>query len=144
MDRGRLMIRIVGGCLVVLILAAARFHSVNDIGHDSIQLHLRLYGSAIYESQARTGAWPARAEDLAHTSLPGVSPYWLPMLEDGVVVILWPRDLKPEPKDNTRVILAYHTKGLLSHLSRVWVCWGDLRTEYLKVEDVRAYLQARR
>jgi hypothetical protein len=22
-----------------------------------------------------------------------------------------------------------------------WVCWGDLRTEYLKTEDLRAYLK---
>jgi len=53
---------------VVILLAAARFYSLSDISHESIRLHLALLGSSIYEYRAKTGQWPARAEDLAQTS----------------------------------------------------------------------------
>ncbi len=31
--------------------------------------------------------------------------------------------------------------GSDARLGHVWVCWGALRTEYIKVEDLRANLQ---
>ena len=32
-------------------------------------------------------------------------------------------------------------KGLIAEGGHKWVCWGDLRTEYLKTDDLRAYLK---
>ena len=60
---------------------------------------------------------------------------------DETTVVVWHKNLKADPKDNAGLILAYHNKGLYARLGRVWVCWGDLRTEYIKVEDLRANLQ---
>jgi len=101
---------------VVILLAAARFYSLSDISHESIRLHLALLGSSIYEYHAKTGQWPARAEDLAQTSLPARSPYWKVMLDAGTNVVVWHQDLKPEPAQNAGVILAYHNRGLLAWL----------------------------
>ena len=42
------------------------------------------------------------------------------------------------PKDNARVLLAYVGGGLFNELGRVWVCWGDLRTEHMPEPDLRA------
>ncbi len=53
---------------------------------------------------------------------------------------MWHNTLKPHPKGNADHILAYHNKGLISEQGRSWVCWGDLRTEYIKTEDLQAYL----
>ena len=50
------------------------------------------------------------------------------------------KTLKPDPKDNAGDILVYHNKGLISERGQSWVCRGDLRTEYIKTEDLRAYL----
>ena len=60
---------------------------------------------------------------------------------DETIVIPWHKNLKADPKDNAGLILAYHNKGLYARLGRVWVCWGDLRTEYIKIEDLKAKLQ---
>ena len=62
------------------------------------------------------------------------------MLENGTNVIIWPKKLKPDPKENGGAILAYHNKGLLASMGRVWVCWGDLRTDYIKSVDLQAHL----
>jgi hypothetical protein len=77
---------------------------------------------------------------LASTSLPIVSPYWRTLIENGSVAVVWRSDLKPDPKDNASLILTYNNAGLFSKLGRVWVCWGDLRTEYVKQEELRARL----
>ena len=113
-----------------------------SIPHQAIQLHLRLVGSIIYEFHTNTGPWPERAEDLAATSLPLRSPYWKQMLDQGIIVVVWPKGLKPDPKENAGVVLTYDNGGLFARLGRVWVCWGDLRTEYVKVEDLRSKLEA--
>lgn len=126
---------------VVILLAAARFYSLSDISHESIRLHLALLGSSIYEYHAKTGQWPARAEDLAQTSLPARSPYWKVMLDAGTNVVVWHQDLKPEPAQNAGVILAYHNRGLLAWLGHQWVCWGDLRTEYIPSRELQAKLR---
>jgi hypothetical protein len=63
------------------------------------------------------------------------------MLEEGLDVIVWHQTLKHDPKNNAGYILAYLNKGLISELGRTWVCWGDLRTEYIKTDDLRAYLK---
>ena len=81
-------------------------------------------------------------EDLAATSLPLRSPYWKQMLDQGTIVVVWPKDLKPDPKENASVVLTYDNGGLFARLGRVWVCWGDLRTEYVKAEELRNKLKA--
>jgi hypothetical protein len=63
------------------------------------------------------------------------------VLDDETTVVVRHKNLKADPKDNAGLILAYHNKGLYARLGRVWVCWGDLRTECIKVEDLRANLQ---
>jgi hypothetical protein len=131
------------GCaiLLALIVPVVRYYSRSDVAHLAIQTWLRLYGSAIYEYHSKTGQWPSRTDDLAKTSLPQGFRYWRQTLDDQAIVIVWNKDLKTVPKDNARLILAYHNKGLYARLGRVWVCWGDLRTEYITVEDLRAHLQ---
>ena len=116
------------------------FSGVRDVAHEATRLHLGLYGSSIYEYHAATGKWPTEIGDLAMTSLPAKSPYWKVMLDDDVDVIVWHKTLKPDPKDNAGQILVYHNKGLIATMGRTWVCWGDLRTEYIKTEDLRDYL----
>jgi hypothetical protein len=56
------------------------------------------------------------------------------------MVFLWPKDLQADPKDNAGMLLAYINGGLFNKLGRVWVCWGDLRTEHLPEADLRARL----
>jgi hypothetical protein len=134
-----------GGVVALALLSvAASLYNISDIAHQSIRFHLRLLGASIYEYHSRTGRWPAQAEDLAETSLPVQSPYWKVMLDAGTNVIVWHDNLKPDPKDNAGVILVYHNRGLLAWLGRHWVCWGDLRTEYITNRKLQASLQAAR
>ena len=63
------------------------------------------------------------------------------MSDDEAIVIVWHKNLKPDPKDNDGHILIYHNKGLIAERGQSWVCWGDLRTEYIKTDDLRAYLK---
>jgi hypothetical protein len=132
---------VAGGVAIALVLIRGPFSGVSDVAHESTRLHLGFYGSSIYQYYALTGKWPMQIGDLAMTSLPAKSPYWRMMLDDEVDVIVWHKDLKPDPKDNADHILVYHNKGLISERGRSWVCWGDLRTEYIKTEDLRAYLK---
>ena len=127
----------------VILLVALRFYGVSDVAHESIRLHLRLLGSSIYEYHANTVRWPSRPEDLAYTTIHVQSPYWKTMLDSGTNVIVWHDDLKTNPAENANVILAYHNRGLLASMGRQWVCWGDLRTEYIASKELRAKLQAR-
>ena len=114
---------------------------ISDLAHESVRLQLNLIGSSFYEFQAAQGKWPAQNDDLAKTSLPATSPYWKYELDEELIVIVWDNTLKPNPKQNADRILAYYNKGLISEQGRSWVCWGDLRTEYIKTDDLRAYLQ---
>jgi hypothetical protein len=66
------------------------------------------------------------------------------LIENGSVAVVWRSDLKPDPKDNASLVMTYNNAGLLSKLGRVWVCWGDLRTEYVREEELRAKLPAAR
>ncbi len=132
-----------GGIAVALLALLASLYSLSDISHQAIRLHLRLLGASIYEFHDKTGRWPARAEDLAETSLPAKSPYWKLMLDNGTNVVVWPQNLHPNPRDNAGVLLAYHNRGILAHLGRHWVCWGNLRTEYVSNVRLQAGLSAR-
>jgi hypothetical protein len=127
--------------LVALIMPIVRYHDHTDVVHQAIQVWLRLYGDAIYEYDSITGKSPSQIDDLARTSLPQRFPYWRQMLDDEAIVIIWHKNLKPNPKDNAGLILAYHNKGLYAELGRAWVCWGDLRTEYIRREDLQPQLQ---
>jgi hypothetical protein len=133
---------LIGGVAIILLIGA-RFYSLSDISNESIRLHLRLLGS-IYQYHDKTGRWPSRAEDLAQTSLPIRSPYWKVMLDSGTNVVVWHDDLKPNPAENASVVLAYHNRGLLAWLGRKWVCWGDLRTEYIPSKELRDKLPQER
>jgi hypothetical protein len=136
------IVAVVGlGVAALVIGMVFDYFDRDSIPHQAIQLHLRLVGSSIYEFHKNTGRWPERAEDLAGTSLPVRSPYWKQLLDAGTVVVVWPKGLKPEPKENAGVVLTYDNGGLFARLGRVWVCWGDLRTEYVKAEELRSKLQ---
>jgi hypothetical protein len=127
--------------LLALPLPIVRYYDHNDVAHQAIQVWLWLYADAIYEYRSSTGQCPSQPDDLAKTSLPKGFPYWKQVLDDGTIVIVWHKRLKPDPKDNAGLILAYHNKGQYAQLGRVWVCWGDLRTEYIKREDLQAQLR---
>jgi hypothetical protein len=123
---------IFAGLSVVAFLVGIYWHyfSRASIPHETIRLHLRLTASSIYEFHKATGRWPKVADDLASTSLAQTSPYWRTLIDNGSVAVVWNSDLKPDPKDNASLLLTYNNAGLFSKLGRVWVCWGDLRTEY--------------
>jgi hypothetical protein len=108
----------------VLIVILSPFSGLRDVAHEATQLHLNLIGSSIYEYRAKTGRWPTQIEDLAKTSLPVKSPHWKKMLVDEVDVIVWHKDLKPEPKENGGDILVYHNKGRIAQRGQSWVLLG--------------------
>jgi hypothetical protein len=126
---------------ITLIFSRGPFSGVEDVAHETVRLHLDLFRSSIYEYHANTGKWPSQIDDLEMTSLPIKSPYWRSWFADDAVVIVWHKNLKPVPKDNACHILAYHNKGLIAQGGQKWVCWGDLRKEYIKTEELRAYLK---
>jgi hypothetical protein len=129
-------------CVAAALIAYARHDGIIAVANQAIQFDLEQIGSSIYGFHAKHGRWPGQLEDLRKTSLPQQRPYWEMEMRDGVFVVVWHKDLKPDPKDNADRILAYHNKGLLARLGHVWVCWGDLRTEYITSEELAARLQA--
>jgi hypothetical protein len=114
----------------------------SSIAHQSIRLQLRLLGESIYEYRKQTGRWPAKLDDLGQTSLPAKSPYWRAVNSESTVV-LWPKDMPEDPQQNGKVLLAYYTGGRFSKFGRVWVCWGDLRTEFGPVSAIEKAAQRR-
>jgi hypothetical protein len=129
---------IFAGAVVVAVIMAYNYYHVKEMVDLSQQIYLRLYGESIYEYHALTGKWPSKVDDLARTSLPLKYPHWWKaQLEIEADVIVWPKDLKPDPKENARFILAYHNKGLDAEMGRMWVCWGDLRTEWITPEELQ-------
>ena len=130
-----------GALGIALGVFRSPFSGISDVAHDSVRLHLNLTGSSVYEYHTRTGQWPTQNGDLASTSLPMVSPHWKYMLDEGLIVILWDKALKTNPKDNADHILAYYNKGLISEQGRSWVCWGDLRAEYITNEQLQDALK---
>ena len=133
------------GAVLVAVMIVYSFYHIKDMSDQSTQNYLRLYASSIYEYHALTGQWPSKIDDLARTSLPLQNPHWWKaQLDTEADVIVWPKDMKPDPKDNGRILLAYHNKGLDAEMGRMWVCWGDLRTEWITPEDLRHHLQNRK
>ncbi len=66
---------------------------------------------------------------------------WDDDIYSGRVVVLWPRDWPPNPRNNPDKILAYYTAGTISGYGKQWVCWGDLRTEYLPTEKLQTIIE---
>src|SRR5579864_2521676 len=139
----RIRYRIIAGLGLLILLWCAGvvrdYFDPESIAHQSMQVQLKLFGSAMYEYHAATGRWPAKLDDLAQTSLPAKSYVWRQSAT--TLTLLWPQDLKPDPKDNAGVLLAYTDVGLFNKLGRVWVCWGDLRTEHIRESELRARLR---
>ena len=140
LTKKRVVIFVAPGVVALLIAIYWYYFSQEGIPHQTVRLHLRLTASSIYEFHDRTGRWPTSADDLAGTSLPQISPHWKTLIEDGTVAIVWRSDLKPDPKDNAAVVMTYNRTGLFPKLGRLWVCWGDLRTEYVKEDELRSKL----
>ena len=135
---------IIGMCVVLAaVMVVHNYHDLMEMKDRSVQADLRLYGEGIYEYHALTGKWPSKIDDLACTSLPRRYPHWWKaQLGIEADVIVKPKDRKPDPKENGRVILVYHNKGLDAEMGRMWVCWGDLRTECITLDELQAHLRA--
>ena len=131
---------VAGAVAIALVVIRGPLSGVQDVAHEAVRLHLNFTGTSIYEYHAITGKWPTQSDDLEKTSLRGKSPYWRSWFVNDAMVIVCHKNLKPDPKDNARHILAYHDKGLIAEGGKKWVCWGDLRTEYIKTDDLQAYL----
>jgi hypothetical protein len=128
--------------LLVAAFLAYRFWGVSDIAAEAVRLHMRMIGESMYEFHEKTGRWPVRPDDLAETSFPKKTPYWRQDVEGPAFVVLWPKEgMKPDPKANARTVLVYHDKGTLAWFGRKWVCWGDLRTEYVATGKLREQLR---
>jgi hypothetical protein len=127
------------GCILVAFWLASTswdYFDPNSPANLSMQVQLKLFGTAMYEYHFQTGRWPTKVDDLTQTSLPAQSRVWRQTAN--TIVFLWPQDLKPDPKDNANVLLAYWNGGLFNEFGRVWVCWGDLRAERIKESELNA------
>jgi len=132
---------VAGGIALVLLPVVMQFFGATEIAHESVSYSLNAIGQAIYEFHTTTGQWPSQPEDLNRTSLTLHLRYWRPVLDNGSIVVVWHDNLQPHPQENANVILAYHNRGLLAELGRQWVCWGDLRTEYISSRRLKTVLQ---
>lgn len=124
-----------------LVVAVAFILGNVDIASHALRLHLTVVAASIYEYHSATEQWPRGADDLTKTSLQSRSPHWRELLESGAIKVVWHRGLKPNPDDNADQVIAYQGRGLLCCFGRVWVCWGDLRTEYVEDDSLEAALQ---
>jgi len=135
--------RVVSALALLLLLWAARlawdYLDKTSVAHEAMETQLKLFGAAMYEYHSSTGRWPASVDDLAQTSLPHRSYVWRQTAR--TLTFLWPKDISADPKQNANIVLAYDHAGLFNNLGRVWVCWGDLRTEHVREKDLRARLR---
>jgi hypothetical protein len=132
---------------LALLVVVSRFAGVSDIAAQATRLHLRMVGESIYEFRQTTGRWPASGGELLHTSFAArlPLPVWRSDVEGPAFVIMWPREgMSPDPTQNSRRVLVYHNAGLLAAFGRKWVCWGDLRTEYVKTSELESHLAAQK
>jgi len=133
--------RILAGAVLLLLVGGVYLYSTLDVSHQTVRFRLGTLCASIYEYQRLTGQWPGSAADLAGTSMSLQMQYWQEEIRTGQVVVLWPQNFKPHSKDNADRILAYYTGGLISRFGRQWVCWGDLRTEYLPTAELETALR---
>src|SRR5206468_1402486 len=120
MGRRRRRLLLGGAIVLALTLPIVRYVNRSDVAHQAIQTRLQVYGSGIYEYHSKTGQWPSRIDNLAQTSLPQRFPSWKQIVDDGVIVPVWHKNLKPDPGANAGLVLAYHNKGLYARMGRVW------------------------
>ena len=132
---------LLGAGLGLLVLGIF-IYNTTDLASQAIRYQLGVYGTSIYEYRVATGRWPESAADLARTSIPGRFRHWQDELLSGTVVVIWPHNMEPNPRDNGHRILAYFNGGLIARFGRKWVLWGDLRTEYLPNDKLTTALQA--
>jgi hypothetical protein len=124
----------------LLALAILTSCGVTQTASEAVQYQLKVIGASIYESHGLTGRWPSRTDDLAITSITARLRYWKPLIDGGNMVVVWHKKLDADPKNNASVVLVYHNQGLLATMGRQWVCWGDLRTEYMTTKRLREKL----
>jgi hypothetical protein len=134
------LIAILTAVALVFVVRMLFFSGTTDLAHESIKYELHAIGQSIYEYHNMTGRWPSTADDLERTSLSLRQHYWQATIQNGSVVIVWNDHLSADPAENRNVVLAYHNKGTLAMTGYQWVCWGDLRTEYLSSKRLRAVL----
>jgi hypothetical protein len=136
-----LKVAAITGVFIALWLSrfAWDYFDADSPANAAMQVQLKLFGRAIYEYHSQSGRWPTSLDDLARTSLPQSSYVWRQTAR--TIVFLWPQDLKDDPQNNGKVLLAYWRGGLFNEFGRVWVCWGDLRTEHLKQNILHARLR---
>ena len=130
---------LVGGAAAVY-LGFLLFSGPTQVAHESIQVQLKAIGGSIYEYHTQTGQWPHQASDLARTSLPLSLRYWKQALDNGSIVVVWHDHLNSNPAENRDKVLVYHNKGTLAMAGQQWVCWGDLRVEYIESTRLQAAL----
>jgi len=130
--------------LGILAIGGAFVANMLEIGNHASRLHLELIGTSLYDYRARTGQWPTQASDLAITELPRQCPHDIGLIERGSYLVVWPRDLDLDRAKNAHRILVYENgTGLRDWVSgKRWVCWGDLRVEYIEHSRLEAALQA--
>ena len=135
--RGKWKYLAAGGLLLLLWLGQGvwDYFDEDSSAHVSMRYQLQLFSASVYEFHEKKGRWPKQFDDLAETSLALKSPYWRSNVPG--TVIFWPKDMNPDPKQNSSILLSYYKGGLFSQFGRVWVCWGDLRTEFVPTEVLR-------
>ena len=119
------------------MVAAAYVYAQVDIATKSIRFELRKIGECVYEAHSKSGKWPAQIADLEGSEYLKM-PYRRTMLEERVFVVVWQRDLDPNPEVNRKQVLAYDNSSLLSRFGKVWVCRGDLRIERMSEREMLA------
>ena len=127
---------------LVFVVRLMFFSGTTEVAHESIRYELNAIGQSIYEYHTLTGKWPSTVDDLERTSLGLRQHYWEATVQNGSIVIVWNDHLSPNPANNRDVVLAYHNRGTLAMMGQQWVCWGDLRTEYLPSKRLQAALDA--
>ena len=63
----------------------------NSPANLSMQVQLKMFGTAMYEYHSHTGLWPTKIDNLAQTSLPARSPVWRQTAS--TIMFLWPQNL---------------------------------------------------
>jgi hypothetical protein len=114
--------------------------ALDDTIDDAYQVQLKTIAESIYEYRIATGKWPTHAEDLTKTSLAVQAPLILKMVQDEYFVVNWRDDWKPNPRENGGRILVWAKSGR-PRMGWVWVCWGDMRMEYMHQDRVAAILR---
>ena len=116
------------------------YFGVTDVASESVRYSLKAIGQSVYEYHALTGKWPDSADDLDKTTLVLRLRYWRLTVANRSVVIVWHKQMNANPADNANLVLVYHDRGLLAMMGRHWVCWGDLRTEYITDKQLQQAL----